>query len=184
MTQGRVLTDGLEVRGIQKSIGYMFARRTDAVAGAAERYFGLVSNAYPTTTDCRASWLHQVGLAGFEGSYRHELSQGMRQRRRVARTFATDPEILLMDEPFGALDAQTRIALQDAFLRIWEEKKKTVLFITHDLMEAILLSDVVLIMSHRPGRIKRSSTSTLRVPGPRPTLTSTDDFKVSTSFFE
>ena len=165
--RGTVSIDGSPVHGIQSQVGYMFAR--DGLmpwrTAAQNVEFGLELRRNPARRQMAQELLTQVGLSGFEGHYRHELSQGMRQRVAVARTFATDPEILLMDEPFGALDAQTRMLLQDTFLRIWEEKRKTVLFVTHDLVEAIVLSDVVVIMSHRPARIKRIVT--VDIPRPR-----------------
>lgn len=94
-----------------------------------------------------------VGLKGFERAYPHELSGGMAQRVSLARLLAADPEVLLMDEPFGSLDSQTRIDMQETLIQIWEQSQKTVLFVTHDIDEAILLSDRVLLMSGRPGRI-------------------------------
>jgi NitT/TauT family transport system ATP-binding protein len=102
-----------------------------------------------------AELLTQVGLAGFEDKKPIELSHGMRQRVALARTLAQDPDILLMDEPFSALDAQTRVVIQRLFLRIWERERKTVFFVTHDLTEALALADRVIVLSSRPARIKR-----------------------------
>jgi NitT/TauT family transport system ATP-binding protein len=99
--------------------------------------------------------IKMVGLAGFEGHYPHELSGGMKQRVGLARALATDPDVLLMDEPFAALDAQTRDLMQAELLRIWQDARKTVLFVTHQIDEAIYLSDRVMVMTKRPGRAKR-----------------------------
>ena len=106
-----------------------------------------------------------VGLSGFEAHYPHELSGGMKQRVGLARALATDPDVLLMDEPFAALDAQTRDLMQVELLRIWREAKKTVLFVTHQIDEAIYLSDRVVVMSKRPGRSKRIFA--IKLPRPR-----------------
>ena len=106
-----------------------------------------------------------IGLAGFEGHFPHELSGGMKQRVGLARALATDPNVLLMDEPFAALDAQTRDLMQVELLRIWQKAKKTVLFVTHQIEEAIYLSDRVMVMTKRPGRAKKIFT--IDLPRPR-----------------
>ncbi|WP_043006610.1 ABC transporter ATP-binding protein [Comamonas testosteroni] len=111
-------------------------------------------------------FLHLVGLSGFGQRYPHELSGGMRQRVAIARSLAYSPSLLLMDEPFAALDAQTREILQSELLRIWEQHKTTIVFITHSLDEAIYLSDRIAVMTHRPGRIK--SILDIALPRPRP----------------
>jgi len=110
------------------------------------------------------AFIASVGLGRFEGAYPHELSVGMRQRVALARAFVSDPEILLLDEPFGALDAQTRLVLQEELLRVWRDHRTTVVHVTHDIEEAILLGDRVLVMSGRPGRILED----LSVPLARP----------------
>ncbi|PRZ43975.1 NitT/TauT family transport system ATP-binding protein [Antricoccus suffuscus] len=109
-----------------------------------------------------------MGLGDFTGAYGAQLSHGMRQRVALARSFATKPEILLMDEPFSALDAQTRIQVHDAFLEAWERRRMTVVLITHDLTEAVGLADRVVIMTRRPGRIK--SIHEIDLPRPRSML--------------
>lgn len=108
--------------------------------------------------------LKTVGLADFANRFPHHLSGGMKQRVSIARALAVDPSLLLMDEPFGALDAQTRETLQDELLRIWREYKKTVIFVTHSIEEALYLSDRIVVMTARPGRIKQIIT----VDEPRP----------------
>ena len=114
------------------------------------------------------AFIETVGLGSFGESFPHELSVGMRQRAGIARAWIADPQVLLMDEPFGALDAQTRLVMQQELLRIWREHRKTVLYVTHDIEEAVLLGDRVLVLSGRPGRIREE----IPIPLARPrTLT-------------
>jgi ABC-type nitrate/sulfonate/bicarbonate transport system ATPase subunit len=110
-------------------------------------------------------FIEMVGLVGFEEHYPHELSGGMKQRVGLARALATDPDVLLMDEPFAALDAQTRDLMQVELLRIWQQARKTVLFVTHQIDEAIYLSDRVMVMTKRPGHAKK--TFAIDLPRPR-----------------
>ncbi len=119
-----------------------------------------------------ANYVEAVGLTKFRDSYPSQLSGGMKQRVAIARALAVDPEVLLMDEPFGALDSQTRSVMQELLLKIWQKERKTVLFITHDIDEALFLGDVVYVMSARPGRI--IDTIPVNIKRPR-------DYTVTTS---
>ena len=167
-TTGRVTVDGVPVEGINPRIGYMFAR--DALlpwrTSLANVAFGPELAGEPADRrEARArDLLRLTGLAGFEGSYPSQLSQGMRQRVSLARTLARNPDILLMDEPFGALDTQTRLLMQEELLRIWEANQKTILFVTHSVDEAVVLSDRIVVMTARPGTVKKS----VEVPFGRP----------------
>jgi NitT/TauT family transport system ATP-binding protein len=166
-SSGYAEIDGQRVSGVRHDVGYMFARDGMMPWRTALRNveFGLEVRGVPDRREVALDWLRKVGLEKFAGHYRHELSQGMRQRVAVARTFAIDPDVLLMDEPFGALDSQTRLLLQELFLTVWERTRKTVLFVTHDLHEAIFLSDIVVVFTNRPGRVK--SVIPIELPRPR-----------------
>jgi NitT/TauT family transport system ATP-binding protein len=117
-----------------------------------------------------------IGLEGFEHRFPRELSGGMKQRVAIARTLAYDPKILLLDEPFGALDAQTRETMQDELLRLWQATRKTVVMVTHDVNEAVYLSERVLVMSQRPGRIVKEFTIDIDRSGDREATILNDDF--------
>jgi NitT/TauT family transport system ATP-binding protein len=118
----------------------------------------------PERRDRAQAFIEQIGLGGFGRSLPHELSVGMRQRVGIARAFVADPHMLLMDEPLGSLDAQTKLVLQQELLRIWKDHQKLVVFVTHDIEEAIRLGDRVLVMTGRPGRIRED----LPIPAERP----------------
>ncbi len=128
--------------------------------------YGLKMRRVPSATikDVVGHYLARTGLTRFAKYYPHQLSGGMRQRVSIARAFANDPEILLMDEPFSALDAQNKLLLQEELLRIWEEHKKTVVFITHSVDEAVFLGDRIMVMTAQPGKVK----AFVEVPLPRP----------------
>jgi NitT/TauT family transport system ATP-binding protein len=114
-------------------------------------------------------WINRVGLKGFEGHHPHQLSGGMRKRVALAQTFINNPQVLLMDEPFSALDVQTRELMQEELLQLWAQAKSAVLFVTHDLDEAILLADRVAVLTTRPARVK--SVHTIDLPRPRDVAT-------------
>lgn len=156
--QGAVYLDGSPVEAPGWNRGVVFQQDSLFPWRTIEQniWLGLEAQGVPQSERRRvASQLIQlVGLAGRESAYPHELSGGMRQRVNLARAMALDPEVLLMDEPFAALDAQTREVMQRELLRIWDEQRKTVLFVTHQIDEAIYLSDRVVVFSARPGRVK------------------------------
>jgi len=167
-TMGSVRIHGETVVKPRRDVGYVSARDGLLPWRATRRNvaLGLELRGIPRLERLRRAdeLLSVVGLAGFETAYRSQLSQGMRQRAAIARTLAIDPHVLLMDEPFAALDAQTKIILQQQFARIWENDRKTVMLVTHDIEEAVLLADRIIVFSARPGRIVVDQ----RVDLPRP----------------
>jgi ABC-type nitrate/sulfonate/bicarbonate transport system ATPase subunit len=165
---GRVLLDGREVSGPGPDRGMVFQSYTlfPWLTVARNIAFGLRERGVAVAERERivAAYVAKVGLAGFERHYPKQLSGGMQQRTAIARALANDPLILLLDEPFGALDNQTRSLMQELLLAIWEAERKTVLFVTHDIEEAIFLANRVVVMTARPGRIKAD----VAVPLPHP----------------
>lgn len=167
---GTASIDGKEIAGVPDQVGMVF--QNDALL-PWKTVIDNVRLPLEIKGVPRKEQLHEaqrllgmVGLEGFASYYPKQLSGGMRKRVALARTFAYDPEIYLMDEPFGPLDAQTRVKIGEQFLKIWEQVGKSVLFITHDIEEAIALSDRVVVMSARPGRIKAEFN--VRLERPRP----------------
>jgi NitT/TauT family transport system ATP-binding protein len=156
---GEILLDGKKVRGCQPEIGMVFQEESTFPWRTAIENVAFPLEAAGVSRDARNArardLLDLVGLSGFENHYPAELSGGMRQRIAMARTLAFEPRILLMDEPFAALDEQTRMLLGDKVVQIQQQLKQTTLLITHNISEAVALSDRVLIMTFRPGRIKR-----------------------------
>ncbi|MGI4955679.1 MAG: ABC transporter ATP-binding protein [Janthinobacterium lividum] len=166
---GHVELFGMPVNGVDRRIGFVFQQ--DAVfpwrtvlsnVAAGPRYRGVPKT---RAEEEARDWISRVHLDGFENSLPHQLSGGMRKRVALAQTFINKPEVLLMDEPFSALDVQTRELMQEELLNLWSANKAAVLFVTHDLDEAILLADKVAVLTTRPARVK--SVHTIDLPRPR-----------------
>ena len=169
-SSGTILVDGEAVQPGRavRQVGYVYQKDTlfpwRTVADNIGYGLELAGMDRATRRERVARAVARAGLNGFENAYPSSLSGGMRQRASLMRTLVREPEILLMDEPFGALDTHTKLDMHDVLLRIWEREKQTVLFVTHDLGEALTLSDRIILFSARPGRIKDS----FEVPFPRP----------------
>ena len=168
-TSGRVLLDGRPVEGPGADRGMVFQSYTLFPWLTIEQNirFGLRERGMPESQQKERAqyFIAKVGLRGFEQHFPKQLSGGMQQRTAIARALANDPKILLMDEPFGALDNQTRVLMQELLLGIWEAERKTVMFVTHDIDEAIFMANRVAVFSARPGRIK--SEIAVNLPHPR-----------------
>jgi ABC-type nitrate/sulfonate/bicarbonate transport system ATPase subunit len=167
-TAGEVLLDGRRIEGPGADRGMVFQSYTlfPWLTVQDNVCFGLREKGLPRAQQLEIAhgFIAKVGLVGFENHHPKQLSGGMQQRTAIARALANDPRILLMDEPFGALDHQTRELMQELLLGIWEAQKKTVLFVTHDIDEAVFMASRVVVMSARPGRVKLDR----RVPLPHP----------------
>ena len=166
---GRIMLDGARVSAPGADRGMVFQSYTlfPWLTVADNVAFGLREKgvAREQRDAVVREWLGRIGLTGFEHHYPKQLSGGMQQRTAIARALANDPAILLLDEPFGALDNQTRALMQELLLGIWERERKTVLFVTHDIEEAIFLASRVIVMTARPGRIKADVA--IDLPHPR-----------------
>ncbi|UAC01878.1 ABC transporter ATP-binding protein [Dactylosporangium vinaceum] len=181
-SSGEVIVHGEPVRGIPAGIGYMFQQ--DAIlpwrsvldnVATGPRYRG---SSKKDARQAAAAWVDRVGLAGFEGFYPHQLSGGMRKRVALAQTLVNDPRILLMDEPFSALDVQTRGLMQDELLRLWQGSGAAVIFVTHDLEEAIALADRVVVLTAVPATMKAEFA--IDLPRPR----DVEAIRLTTAFLE
>ncbi|MDB5999120.1 MAG: uncharacterized protein JWP52_819 [Rhizobacter sp.] len=166
---GSIRLEGRLVSGVQPRIGYMFQSHGllpwRSVAANVELGLELAGVSRTERRERAHELLAQLGLKGFEDHLPAELSGGMRQRVALARTLAIDPDVLLMDEPFGALDAHTKLLVQQTFLAHWEKHRKTVVFVTHDLAEAIALSDRIVVLTARPARVM--AVYDVKLPRPR-----------------
>ena len=180
-TSGSVYVDGKEVKGTGTERGVVFQQYAlfPWLTVKKNVMFGLKLKGMPEAEaeELAMKYIKMVQLEDFVDAYPKELSGGMKQRVAIARAYAVQPEVLLMDEPFGALDAQTRTQLQAELIQTWQEEKKTCFFITHDVEEAIILGTKVIVMSVRPGRIK--TIVDINLPYPR-----TQDLKMSKEFLD
>jgi len=178
-SEGMVLLDGRPSIGPDADKGMVFQRDATFPWLTVEQNvgYGLKLRGMPKTQrqEIIHKYIHLVGLAGFEKAYPKELSGGMRKRVDIARTYAYNPKVLLMDEPFGSLDLFTKTRMQAELLDLWSKERKTVVFVTHDLEEAIFLADRVAVMSKRPGRIRKI----IEISLPRPRSV---ELKVSQEF--
>lgn len=169
---GRILLDGEEVKGSDERIGMVFQKRAlmpwKTVMENVEFGPKIKGMAKGPRREIAQKYINLVGLEGFEKSYPDQLSGGMKQRVSIARAYANNPEILLMDEPFGALDAQTRYAMEEEVQRIWEAEKRTVVFVTNNIEEALYLADRIVLLSNCPAHVK--AVYDVALPRPRNTI--------------
>lgn len=168
-TTGHVYVNGEEVDGPSDKVGFVFQRYTlffwRTVMGNVEMGPKLKGIGKEERRKMAQKYIDLVGLTGFENSYPNQLSGGMKQRVGIARAYASESDILLLDEPFGALDAQTRYQMEDEIIKIWEKNKKTIIFVTNNVEEALYLGDRILLLSSRPAEIKKEYVVDL--PRPR-----------------
>jgi NitT/TauT family transport system ATP-binding protein len=180
-TSGRVLLDGKEITAPGQDRGMVFQTYTLfpwlTVRDNIEFGMDVAGRSKAEQREVSGHYIEKIGLKGFENAYPRELSGGMKQRVAIARALANDPEVLLMDEPFGALDAQTRTVMQELLLDVWDESHKTIIFVTHDVEEAVFIGDTIYVMTARPGKIK--ARIDVNLPPQR-----TYDLKLSNEFIQ
>lgn len=168
ISSGKIFYQGEEVRGLNTKVGYVpqESKLFPWLTTEENVAFGLDSRRFSKEEreDRIRHFIKLAGLEGFEKHYPSQLSGGMSKRASIIRALVYEPAVILMDEPFGPLDAQTRMILQDELLKIWEQKRQTIIFVTHDLVEAVALADRVAVITHRPGHIK----DIIKVPMDRP----------------
>ncbi|WP_366921939.1 ABC transporter ATP-binding protein [Metallumcola ferriviriculae] len=176
-SSGAVMAGGREIKEPGADRGMVFQSYTLFPWLTVEKNieFGLKEKGVPAEQrkETAAKYIDLVGLMGFENSFPKALSGGMKQRVAIARALANDPEFLLLDEPFGALDTQTRSLMQELLMNVWEKSPKTIIFVTHDVEEAIFMADRVVVMTSRPGRVKE--VINVDLPRPRDYHIKTDD---------
>lgn len=169
---GKIFLDGQEIHGSDERIGMVFQKLAlmpwKTVMENVE--FGLKMKGVPKAQrrEVAQKYINLVGLQGFEKSYPNQLSGGMKQRAGIARAYTNNPEIMLMDEPFGQLDAQTRYSMQDEVLRIWESEKRTFIFVTNNIEEALYLADRIVLLTNYPAQVKEIYD--IDLPRPRDTV--------------
>jgi len=167
-SSGAIAMDGKRLEGGSDSISMVFQKLAlmpwKTVMQNVEIGLQFRGEDKKTRREAARRYIELVGLAGFENAYPRQLSGGMKQRVGIARAYATNPEILLMDEPFGQLDAQTRYAMEEEIIRIWQQEKRTIIFVTSNIEEAIFLGDRIVLLSECPARVKEIYT----VDAPRP----------------
>ena len=156
---GKIFLDGEEIHGSDQRIGMVFQSMNlmpwRTVMGNVEFGLELAGVKKAERRAVAQKYIDLVGLTGFENSYPHELSGGMKQRVGIARAYTNNPQILLMDEPFGALDAQTRYAMEEEVLRIWGQEQRTIIFVTNNIEEAVYLADRIVLLSNCPATVKQ-----------------------------
>lgn len=169
---GRILIDGEEIKGSDERIGMVFQKRAlmpwKTVMENVEFGLKIKGVSKKERREVAQKYINLVGLQGFEKSYPNELSGGMKQRVSIARAYANNPQILLMDEPFGALDAQTRYSMEEEVQRIWNQEKRTVVFVTNNIEEALYLADRIVLLSNCPAHVK--AIYDVKLPRPRNTI--------------